>query len=146
MGFFKKLARGIGKLAKKALPVVAKGIASNVPGGTHVLKAVKAVGAAVRSKKVAAIKLQPASVRGLITKHQITAPGKINAPKVTVAMPGGAPIPGGTGKRRKRVKVKRAGSSNRKPPSGGLNLKALSASWRAAGKPGTWQQWIASHK
>lgn len=144
MGFFKKLAKGVGKLAKKALPLVAKGIASNVPGGTHVLKAVKAVGAAIRSKKVAAIKLQPASVRGIIAKHQITAPGKIRAPKVTVAMPGGAPIAGG--KRQKRVKkVKKVKGSNRTPPKGGLDLRTLSASWRAAGKPGTWRDWIKSH-
>lgn len=36
--------------------------------------------------------------------------------------------------------------SARKPPTGGLDLKALSQSWNAAGKPGTWQGWIAQNK
>lgn len=37
----------------------------------------------------------------------------------------------------KRVK------SKRKAPTGGLDMKALSKSWRAAGKPGTWREWLA---
>lgn len=41
-------------------------------------------------------------------------------------------------KSKKAPKVK----SKRKAPTGGLDLKALSASWKAAGKPGTWQGWI----
>lgn len=34
----------------------------------------------------------------------------------------------------------------RKPPTGGLDLKALSVSWKAAGKPVSWQQWIKQNK
>lgn len=34
--------------------------------------------------------------------------------------------------------------TTRKPPKGGLDLKALSASWKAAGKPGTWIGWVKS--
>lgn len=46
----------------------------------------------------------------------------------------------------KRATKPAAARSGRKPPTGGLDLKALSASWRAAGKPGTWQGWIAQNK
>lgn len=41
--------------------------------------------------------------------------------------------------------AKRSGKP-RKAPTGGLDLKALSASWKAAGKPGTWQSWIQNNK
>lgn len=34
----------------------------------------------------------------------------------------------------------------RAPPTGGLDLKGLSQSWRAAGKPGSWQGWIKANK
>jgi len=44
-----------------------------------------------------------------------------------------------------RRKAKRVTGKGRRPPSGGLDLKALSASWRAAGKPGTWQGWIKAN-
>ena len=44
-------------------------------------------------------------------------------------------------------KAKRAPSGKKRaPPKGGLDLKALSASWKAAGKPGTWQGWIKANK
>jgi len=44
-----------------------------------------------------------------------------------------------------RRMAKRATGKGRRPPTGGLDLKALSASWRAAGKPGTWQGWIKAN-
>ncbi len=34
----------------------------------------------------------------------------------------------------------------RKAPTGGLDLKAISKAWHAAGKPGTWLGYIKSHK
>jgi len=42
----------------------------------------------------------------------------------------------------------RKGKKGRKghAPTGGLDLKALSASWKAAGKPGSWPQWIQANK
>jgi len=39
-----------------------------------------------------------------------------------------------------------AAPRRRRPPTGGLDLKALSASWKKAGKPGTWQAWISANK
>jgi len=50
-------------------------------------------------------------------------------------------------KRAKKRSTKPAKArSARKPPTGGLDLRALSASWKAAGKPGTWQGWIQANK
>lgn len=46
--------------------------------------------------------------------------------------------------RAQRQSVRAAGL--RKPPVGGLDLKGLSASWKAAGKPGSWQAWIKANK
>lgn len=34
----------------------------------------------------------------------------------------------------------------RKPPAGGLDLKAIAAKWRAAGKPGTWIGFVKKHR
>lgn len=39
----------------------------------------------------------------------------------------------------------KASGSRRKPPKGGKDLKALSASWKAAGKPGRWIDWVKTH-
>jgi hypothetical protein len=58
---------------------------------------------------------------------------------------GGAAPARRAAKRARRPKARRSGVK-RRPPTGGLNLKALSASWRAAGKPGTWQGWIQANK
>lgn len=41
--------------------------------------------------------------------------------------------------------AKRAKRGTRKPPAGGKDFKALSVSWRAAGKPGRWIDWVKSH-
>lgn len=50
------------------------------------------------------------------------------------------------GAKRTRKPAKARTGARRRPPTGGLDLKALSASWKAAGKPGTWQGWIAANK
>lgn len=66
---------------------------------------------------------------------------------VAEALRRGLHVPGVSGRlkaaSRRPAKAHRA---KRRPPPGGLDLKALSASWRAAGRPGTWQGWIAANK
>lgn len=54
------------------------------------------------------------------------------------------PVRAGKARRmgRKRARRPAAARTGRKAPKGGLNLKALSTAWKAAGKPGTWQGWI----
>lgn len=49
-------------------------------------------------------------------------------------------------KKAPRKPAKASSGAKRAPPKGGLDLKALSASWKAAGKPGTWQGWIQANK
>ena len=66
-------------------------------------------------------------------------------------MPGGAPLRGLGAKvvRAAHSRRRRAASSPRKArsaPKGGLDLRALSVSWKAAGKPGRWIDWVKAHR
>jgi len=36
--------------------------------------------------------------------------------------------------------------TKRKPPAGGLDLKAMAAAWRDAGKPCAWPAWVKKHQ
>jgi len=56
-----------------------------------------------------------------------------------------SPAKARTARKAPAPKARKAGGG-RKPPTGGLDLRALSASWKAAGKPGTWQGWIQANK
>jgi hypothetical protein len=82
--------------------------------------------------------------------RQLTPASATGAPKATT-MPGGAPLTrvvAAVGQRRKRAaaRPKKAPTrAKRAPPKGGKDFKALSASWKAAGKPGKWLDWIKSH-
>ena len=124
---------------------------------------------------VAASKLKSAAIGGIkqalkakaqrvvVARLKRTAPVPVLAqPKVVdikaSTMPGGAPLRGvstGPKRRRKAAAIaapkrapkapRKASGSGRKPPKGGKDLKALSASWNAAGKPGKWIDWVKSH-
>lgn len=104
------------------------GAATRMPGGAK-LPAAKKLKRKAKRAKLPRVKRRAA----------MAAPA---APKR--AAKGAAPSKARKGRR--RAPAKPAGGSKRKPPTGGLDLKALSASWKAAGKPGTWQGWIAAHK
>jgi len=39
-----------------------------------------------------------------------------------------------------------AGKGNRMPPKGGLDLKAIAAKWRKAGKPGRWIDFVKANR
>lgn len=163
---------GLKKLFKKTrkalgLPALTLGTAAKLGAAV----ATGGVGAGALALGTAAIKskLKSAAVGGikqvLRTKAQKSQAQKIQnlAPPNIVdiraqTMPGGAPLAKprlkGVTVRRTRRKAaaspakprKAASGGKRKAPSGGLDLKALSASWKAAGKPGTWQGWIAKNK
>jgi hypothetical protein len=115
--------------------------------------------AAVKSKlKSAAIGGVKQVLRSKASKAQAQKIATLAPPKVVdiraQTMPGGAPLRGvRVAKQRRKVAAarsyvpaKKALKGVRRPPKGGLDLKALSASWKAAGKPGTWQGWIAKNK
>lgn len=76
------------------------------------------------------------------------------APRVNVTPMGVVPTPVSMGEgdwpgkaigkrpRKPAAASKPAKAGKRGPPKGGLDLKALSKSWRAAGKPGRWIDWV----
>lgn len=76
------------------------------------------------------------------------------APRVNVTPMGVAPAPvsmdypgKAIGKRpRKPQAARSAPKPRRRLPTGGLDLKALSKSWRAAGKPGRWIDWVKGRR
>jgi len=166
---------GLKKLFKKTrkalgLPALTLGTAAKLGAAV----ATGGIGAGALALGTAAVKskLKSAAVGGikqvLRTKAQKSQAQKIAQlapPKVVdiraQTMPGGAPLKGvrvisSTGRRRKVAAAaakpkapkaaRRASGKARKPPTGGLDLKGLSASWKAAGKPGTWQSWIKANK
>lgn len=164
----KKIFRGVKKLAKNPLVQAGVGLATGVGPGVALLtkakgavKAIKGVGQSIKATRGIA-KIPPVSIRAMI--HKNTSQSIPVKRMKAVAFPGGAKI-NGTPKRAKRVNVRKlAGTKNthtrgkaaalggakpqrarRVAPSGGKDLKALSASWRAAGKPGKWIDWVKSH-
>lgn len=139
MGLLGFVGKALGKVAKAGLSVATKGLSDKV------FSALKGKGA-----KPAATK--PTTTPTLQNQALMA---KLGAPVLklsqTEAGEGGY-IASALRRRRAPRRAKRASQrkppsgGGRKPPSGGLDFKALSASWKAAGKPGTWQGWIAAHK
>lgn len=169
MGLFKKIKKGFGKVLKKVAVPVARGVLSTATGGLSE-KAIQAAKALGVSRVLGAKKLQPLSVRGLIERVQTAGPAaKLSMPTGGVGpapaevMPGGKRLPrhythtskGGLGlvkgSRKPKRRAKKGTSSapkrstGRKPPGGGLDLAAMAAAWRAAGKPGSWRDWIKAN-
>lgn len=149
MGLFGSIFKAVGKVAKVGLSVATKGVSDKV---FQVLKGrgtAKQVASTpdVTGQQLAVIEKWRGIAPNVKTTTVLAAVKKKQPAKVARAMKqrrepdyDDEPPP-----RRKR-KPPRALRPRRKPPSGGLDLKALSASWKAAGKPGTWQGWIAANK
>jgi hypothetical protein len=152
MGLFGSIFKVVGKVAKAGLSVATKGVSDKVfavlkgRGGakkaqitpasmqtTAVIEKWRGIAPNVKTTTVlqAVKKAQPATVARAMKQRR---------PKARQEEFFDEPAP-----RRKR-KPPKALRPRRKPPTGGLDLKALSVSWRAAGKPGTWQGWIAANK
>lgn len=153
MGLFGGLFKVVGKVAKAGLSVATKGISDKV------FAVLKSRGSARQVQHTPDVTQQQQAViekwRGIApnvkTTTVLAAVKKRQPPKVARAMKQrvqymadepdqGEPPP------RRRRKPPKALRPRRKPPTGGLDLRALSASWKAAGKPGTWQGWIAANK
>lgn len=133
----------LGKFLKKAVKLgskLAAPILSVVPGGALALRAqqtLKSLGTNLKAARLG--KLEPLSVRAGVEKVAPRAPFRRLAafrPRSTSGngsrMPQKRPAPNGKGKR--------------SPPKGGLDLAAMAAQWRGAGKPGSWRDWIKSHQ
>lgn len=157
MSLFKKLGKAVKKLAKS------KVISTAVRAGTGIATG-GASEAALRGLKVA--KQLGQSLRSPNKSKQVeVAIAKLDAlPKPTVKnasatpqfRPGGQRINASSSAPRRKVaampKAKKAKApkakkkSTRKAPSGGLDLKALAAQWRAAGKPGKWIDFVKASR
>lgn len=157
MGLFGSIFKVVGKVAKAGLSVATKGISDKV------FSVLKGRGQAKQVQNTPDTTAQQQAIiekwRGIApnvkTTEVLRAVKKRQPAKVARTMHypddaydehrAAAGETRGSGPRRKR-KPPRALRPRRKPPTGGLDLKALSASWKAAGKPGTWQGWIAANK
>lgn len=168
MGLFKKIRKGVKKVRKALhLPAITIGNVAKVAAvaGTGGIGA-GALGAAVlksklKSAAVGGVKqvLRDKASRALAKRLPGLAPAAASAGKATT-MPGGARIvrvARSVGQARKLRRMARRSKGNvdlgaskparakRRPPAGGKDFKALSVSWRAAGKPGRWIDWVKSH-
>lgn len=150
------LSKGI-KKARKALhlPAITLGNVAKLGAGVATGGVAGLAGAALASK------LKSAAVGGIKQVVRAKAQKALNDRFATLVPNRQAPnsmapadtMPGGSPFRRFASEVRRrrrkAASSPRKArsaPKGGLDLRALSASWKAAGKPGSWMDWIRSHR
>jgi hypothetical protein len=155
---------------KKALLTGLRVVAAGVTRGKSekIVSNLKGIGAAVKVYKGLTkrpSKSESAQQAKLNSVH-VTPPRivPISAVQATT-MPGGKKLSGvptfsGSSKRapvavvkvkgRKRAAAKakaprKASSGKRAAPKGGKDFKALSVSWNAAGKPGTWLAWVKAH-
>jgi hypothetical protein len=161
---FKKLRKGL------HLPAVTLGNVGKAAAVAGITAATGGAGAGLSA--VALSKLKSAAVGGL-KQHLRTKAQKLLAKKIIAkvpkavkalpasTMPGGAPLKAAVtravsaGKRRAKAAVKRrvkaavgaakGAAKKRSAPKGGKDFKALSAAWKAAGKPGKWIDWVKSH-
>lgn len=170
MGWGAKLKKGF-KKARKALGIpavtlgnVAKAGAVVGTGGIGGLAGAVAL-SKLKSAAIGGVKqaIKAKAQRAVLQRLKKTAPVPVLSRPTIVpiraeTMPGGAPlrgVPTGLTKRRRKAPSSPAKAAKapkparakgtRKPPKGGKDLKALSASWKAAGKPGKWIDWVKSH-
>jgi len=153
---------GLKKLFRKAVKLggkIAKPILAATPAGQIALRAqqtLKSLGGNIKAARMG--KIQPLSVRSSVEKIVATGPKKqIRSIPRVISLE--ANFPGSTTGRKRYGVVRRSskrskmpqkrktapGTSKRVPPKGGLDLKAMAAQWRAAGKPGTWLGWIKAN-
>jgi len=142
MGFsFKKALKKVVKLGGK----IAKPLLATTPVGAAVLRGqqvLKSLGGNLKAARLG--KIEPLSVRAPIARVVGPMPAKTLKTLPTFGSP------------RRRISVKGSrmpqkrrtatGTSKRVPPKGGLDLRAMAAQWRAAGKPGSWRDWIRSNQ
>jgi len=157
VSFFSFLGKAVGKIAKAGLGVATGGISTQI---------IDTVGGLIQKKKQAVNQQNLYEAAGLTDKYSPPArrtesampgSGYITAYKTGPDLVNSASKPRARRKKasvRRRARAapapaprrrKRRGGGGRTPPPGGLDLKAMSQAWRAAGSPGTWQGWIASN-
>ena len=145
MGFsFKKALKKVVKLGGK----LATPLLSMTPVGAAVLRGqqvLKSLGGNLKAARLG--KIEPLSVRAPIARVVGPMPAKTLKTMPTFTRNGAARRrTSGKGSRMPQKRRTVAGTSKRVPPKGGLDLRAMAAQWRAAGKPGSWRDWIRSNQ
>lgn len=152
------LSKIVKKAKKPLLGAVRLGLSAATGGASE--RVIGAVGKIKTAAKVRGINKKLAELPAVkLAESKYTLPTPTSSVSVSATtMPGGAKLKGSAPKpRAKKARIAKApkkasskrkapSGAKRKPPTGGLNLKALAASWRAAGKPGSWQAWIKANK
>lgn len=146
----------LGKFLKKAVKLgskLAKPILATTPVGALALRAqqtFKSLGGNMKAARMG--KLEPLSVRAGIEKVAPPAPRKIRSMPAILRREADfgpsrfrRPPSSKNGSRMPQERPTPNGKGKRSPPSGGLDLKAIAAKWRAAGKPGTWIGFIKAN-
>lgn len=172
MGLFGGIFKGIKSVVGKVAGPIAKTAASVLTHGAsdQVLKVLKGRGQVkqvlAKGPNVPATNNEAATIAKLLPTQRLPFSRPYQPPDASLntfaskirnrvagldAYQRAAPMPSkrvgkGTATKRKKAAPAPKAKSKRAPPSGGLDLKGLSASWKAAGKPGTWQGWIQANK
>lgn len=144
MGLFGFLKKAAGKVLKAGLGQLTGGISDKA------FSAIKQAGLQKEAQKQAAAQMETLKTQVQMVKLAPTmAPISTSAAMVPIRKAVG------TRTRKKKAPKKRKTSrvarvptrapSKRRAPRGGLQLRAMAAEWRAAGKPGTWLGWIKSN-
>lgn len=153
MGLFGSLKKIAGGVLKAGLSVATRGVSDKV------LSALKGLG-----KKRATVAAKPLELTeqnyALVNKLGQATP-KVKVTEVLAQARSGGAMRGtykakASYKRKRRMsepaaprtttaRTKRYQPGTRRPPPGGLDLKAMAAQWRGAGKPGRWIDWIKAN-
>lgn len=171
MGLFSFVGKALGKVAKAGLSVATKGVSDKVfsalkqVGQAKQAKKAAAANLITNQRYAAAVKMNPnvsagrtlgaaLQVRGAKDARSRSAPKK-RRPHIGLYQDEAYELPdlvvsARRTRKRKGAKVKRAkgvkrSGARRGPPKGGLDMKAMSRAWRAAGSPGSWQGWIKNN-
>lgn len=163
MGLFGSIGKLLGGVAKAGLSVATRGVSDKV------LSALKGMGKK-RSSTALKPQLWTEQQAALVNKMGQAVP-RVRRTEVMADAVSGDALPGyykrKSSYKRKRASTRRAATSapepatprrsaprrtrrttaggKRQPPPGGLDLRAMAAQWRSAGKPGRWIDWIRSN-
>ena len=145
----------LGKFLKKAVKLggkIARPILATTPVGALALRAqqtLKSLGGNLKAARLG--KIEPLSVRAGIEKIAPSAAKSLRRFPTLAGGTGARSIARGSTRRRKALRMTQkrqtaTGTGRRVPPAGGLDLRAMAAQWRAAGKPGSWRDWIRTNQ
>ena len=133
----------LGKFLKKAVKLgvkLAKPILATTPVGALALRAqqtFKSLGGNLKAARLG--KIEPLSVRASMEKTAPSARPRLK--RLSMA----------SFAKKKASRIAQAGKTpngkgRRSPPAGGLDLRRMALAWRAAGKPGSWRDWIRTNQ